>query len=131
MLRQSDLIQFLNNQSFCFTTKQFFSEINDILLISADAYATAQYHSHPLLIFLKYQQHVQNLNIVELEIPRMALTSGTSPVNYLKAFNIILFLTSDEKDVKEALRLGEEIFICIYCLHLLLRSILAPQANVE
>ena len=70
---------------------------------------------------MKYQQHVQNLNIVELEIPRMALTSGTSPVNYLKAFNIILFLTSDEKDVEDALRLGEEIFIWIYCLHLLLR----------
>ena len=48
---------------------------------------------------------LQNV-IVELKIQRMALTGGTSPVNYLKAFNIKLFLTSEEEDVKEALEKG-------------------------
>ncbi len=47
---------------------------------------------------------------VGLKIQRMALTGGTSPVNYLKAFNITLFLTSEERDVEEALRRGEEMF---------------------
>ena len=39
----------------------------------------------------------------------MALTGGTSPVEYLKAFYITLFLTTEEKDVEEALRLGKNI----------------------
>ena len=43
-----------------------------------------------------------------LKIQRMALTSGTSPVDYLKAFNITLFLATKEKDVKEALRRGKK-----------------------
>ena len=41
-----------------------------------------------------------------LKIQRMSLTGGTSPVEYLEAFKITLFLTSEEKDVKEALRRG-------------------------
>ncbi|CAB3998120.1 5 -nucleotidase, partial [Paramuricea clavata] len=43
-----------------------------------------------------------------LIVQRMALTGGASPVDYLKAFNITLFLTSEEKDVEEALKQGEE-----------------------
>lgn len=45
-----------------------------------------------------------------LKIQRMALTGGTSPVEYLKAFCITLFLTSEEKDVEEALKRGKDIF---------------------
>ncbi|KXJ19672.1 cytosolic 5'-nucleotidase 1A isoform X2 [Exaiptasia diaphana] len=41
-----------------------------------------------------------------LIITRMALTGGTSPVEYLKAFNITLFLTSYENEVTDAIRRG-------------------------
>ncbi|XP_028412095.1 cytosolic 5'-nucleotidase 1A-like [Dendronephthya gigantea] len=53
---------------------------------------------------IRLQKSIENYS--ELKIQRMALTGGTSPVNYLEAFNITLFLTCDEKDVKEALRQG-------------------------
>ena len=36
----------------------------------------------------------------------MVLTGGTSPVQYLDALKIKLFLTNDEKDVSEALGKG-------------------------
>lgn len=41
-----------------------------------------------------------------LIVTRMALTGGTNPVEYLKAFNITLFLTSYENQVNEAIRRG-------------------------
>ncbi|EDO44263.1 predicted protein [Nematostella vectensis] len=41
-----------------------------------------------------------------LMIPRMALTGGTSPVKYLEAFNITLFLTSYEEEVADAIQQG-------------------------
>jgi hypothetical protein len=47
--------------------------------------------------------------VLGLKIQRMALTGGTSPVEYLEAFKITLFLTSEQKDVEEALRRGEKI----------------------
>ncbi|XP_028411169.1 cytosolic 5'-nucleotidase 1A-like isoform X1 [Dendronephthya gigantea] len=53
---------------------------------------------------IRLQKSIENYP--ELKIERMALTGGTSPTNYLKALNITLFLTSEEEDVKEALRQG-------------------------
>ena len=62
-----------------------------------------------------------NLYLVGLIVQRMALTGGASPVDYLKAFNITLFLTSEEKDVEEALKQGEEKFFFIFIWSLCLR----------
>jgi hypothetical protein len=45
-----------------------------------------------------------------LIVTRMALTGGTSPVQYLKAFNITLFLTSYENQVADAIRQGTYFF---------------------
>ena len=64
--------------------------------------------------FYSLQQHGGNLYVLGLKIQRMSLTGGTSPVEYLEAFKITLFLTSEEKDVKEALRRGKEnICLCL------------------
>ncbi len=41
-----------------------------------------------------------------LDITRAALTSGTSLSNYLKAFDVDLFLSSNENDVKQAIKDG-------------------------
>lgn len=41
-----------------------------------------------------------------LDITRAVLSSGGTNFQYLPAFNVDLFLSSNEKDVKEALRLG-------------------------
>lgn len=40
----------------------------------------------------------------------MALTGGTSPVEYLKGFNITLFLTSYEDEVTDAIRRGTVLY---------------------
>jgi 5'-nucleotidase len=41
-----------------------------------------------------------------LDIIRAAFTSGEAPYRYIKAFNVSLFLSADESDVKEAIMKG-------------------------
>ncbi|XP_031569683.1 cytosolic 5'-nucleotidase 1A-like isoform X2 [Actinia tenebrosa] len=52
---------------------------------------------------IRLQKSIDHYGLI---VTRMALTGGTSPVEYLKAFNITLFLTSYEDQVTEAIHRG-------------------------
>ncbi|XP_031569684.1 cytosolic 5'-nucleotidase 1A-like isoform X3 [Actinia tenebrosa] len=66
---------------------------------------------------IRLQKSIDHYGLI---VTRMALTGGTSPVEYLKAFNITLFLTSYEDQVTEAIHRGTS-------LH---RFILGPTGDV-
>ena len=57
--------------------------------------------------------------ILDLHIERMCLTNGASPLDYLEAYNIDLFLSSYEDEVEQALSKGRKcekamyVFMCV------------------